>query len=115
MSRLSYRAAAPVILGSVFSVFVLASAQAACPPSVTPAESPAPGQFIGSNSECTVETGARIARHNEDGITGADFNTIVINGEIAMTGNSAHGIIVDNGNSILNTGTISVFGFDATG
>jgi uncharacterized protein with beta-barrel porin domain len=115
MSRLSYHAVAAVVLGSVFSVFALASAQAACPPSVSPAESPAPGQFIGSNSECTVEAGALIARHNEDGITGVDFNTIVINGEIAMTGNSAHGIVVDNGNSIFNTGAISVFGFDATG
>jgi hypothetical protein len=115
MNRLTYRAVSPLIVGIALSVLAAAPAHAVCPPSVTPAESPAPGQFIGSNSECTVEAGALIARHNEDGITGVDFNTIVINGEIAMTGNSAHGIIVDNGNSILNTGAISVFGFDATG
>lgn len=115
MSQFPYRAA-EIALSSIVGLAILIAAampaSAACPPSVTPAESPAGPQTIGSNSECTVEPGASIAttNDNDNGITADDNNTIVNRGVITTTGGDADGVEANSGNSVLNAGTISTSG-----
>lgn len=120
MSRFSCHLAvnaSPVIAGLAILVAAVAPASAACPTSVTPAESPAGPQTIGSNAECTVQPGASIATTavGDDGITAVDNNTIVNNGAITTTGNFADGVGADDVNTIVNSGTISTTGDDSPG
>lgn len=98
------------IIGLMLSIVATVPSYAACPPGVTPAESPAGPQTIGSGEECTVEEGASIFSDGANGITANDGNTIVNNGIITTTGNFNYGLEADDQNNVLNTGTISTTG-----
>ncbi len=94
------------------SIVTMIPASAACPPGVTPGESPAGPQTIGSGSECTVEQGASIETtgDDEDGIHSVDGNTIVNHGAITTTGSEARGIFAEEDNTIVNHGLVSTTG-----
>jgi hypothetical protein len=86
-------------------------------PPVTPGESPAGAQTIGSGEECTVQAGASIetTADDEDALTAGNDNLIVNHGAISTEGFEARGISALSNNTITNHGAITSTGLGGMG
>lgn len=119
MNWFSCRAAAlfSVSAAGLAMSIVATPAFAACPPSITPGESPAGAQTIGSGVECTVQPGASIetTADDEDALTAGDDNLIVNRGTISTEGDEARGISAQSNNTITNHGDMTAIGARGTG